>query len=151
MRRRRSAVELAASARKRKAKKAERELQAHFAGRREAKRNNIAMGCSVLGADHVFRALAVDMSRSGALLSIRDERFEDAVCKTSLMEYSERIWHHFGDGLEIGLMGGAVRVAALVVRVTTRQDEETQEWLPLVAVRFRTELSPEHCAHVGID
>ena len=150
MRRRRSAAELAVCAKKRKAKKAEREFQAHFAGRRESVRNEVGIGCSLLGDGSVFRAIAVDISRSGALISVRDARFDDTEGGDSLMEYSERIWQHFGDGLEIGLMGGVVRIAATVVRVTTRQDEASLEWIPLVGVRFRTALSPHECERVGV-
>jgi len=135
---------------KREAQQAERQLHAHFAGRRDAQRIDTLIECRMVGERGVFRALAVDLSRTGALVRVTDRRFMEGYDDEALMQFSFRVGAHFADGMEIAFIAGSLIVVAHVVRVTSRIEEDTQRRSHLIGIRFRTELSERECESLGI-
>ena len=140
---------LAEKRRVNQAKEAERELHAHFAGRRGSPRFETFLPCRVAGGNGVYLAQVLDISRSGALIRILDTRFPDAHAGERLMHYAERVTSHFGDGLEIAFRGGTQPVEASVVRVTTRAAEAEDPACHLVGVQFVEPLTDDECRALG--
>ena len=127
----------------------ERELQAHFAGRRGALRTAKCVDCRIVGPHGSFRARLVDLSRSGALLTVVDATFATAEEREQLMLYMSRVWHQFETGLELQIESRGVRVVADVVRVEGRSDKS--DGFNDMGIRFRTELTDDECDRLGIE
>ena len=99
-------------------KASERRLQAHFAGRRGSVRTCTFLECSVEGKTGTFAGMAVDVSRTGALVRVLDSRFAERAEHDQLMLYTARVWQHFEEGLAVSFGAGDVCATADVVRVT---------------------------------
>ena len=127
----------------------ERELQAHFAGRRGALRTEKTAPCDVAGPLGNFQARLIDVSRSGALVVIVDRRFANDDDLTQLMLYTARIWHHFPEGLELQIPERNVCAVANVVRV--KVDSEQTRFPYQLGLHFRTELTAEECDRLGVE
>ena len=140
---------LADKRRTKEAKEAERELHAHFAGRRENRRFDTFLPCRITGQSGVYLAKVLDISRSGALIRILDGRFPDAKAGEKLMRYAERVTDQFGDGVDLAFRGTSDPVRANLVRVTTRQEEADEPACHLIGVRFEAVLSDAHCRALG--
>jgi len=127
----------------------ERELQAHFAGRRGALRTEKSLGCRVAGPQGTFEARLVDVSRSGALIVITDRRFASGEDLDQLMLYTARVWHHFPEGLELQIPDREVCAVAVVVRVKIQSGEERFPFQ--LGLHFRTELTADECDRLGVE
>lgn len=127
----------------------ERELQAHFAGRRGALRTEKSHQCHVVGPHGKFRAVVVDLSRSGALIKIVDNRFASGEDREQLMLYTARVWHHFPEGLELQVESRNICAVATIVRVKCKSGETGGPYE--LGIHFRTELTEEECDRLGIE
>jgi len=127
----------------------ERELQAHFTGRRNAFRTEKSHECRVVGPHGSFRARIVDVSRSGALITIVDPGFATSEDCEQLMLYTSRVWHHFDAGLELQVESRSVRVVADVVRVTGQSGGGHGS--NNMGIQFRTELTAAECDRLGAE
>ncbi len=123
-------------------------LRRYFSGKRDAVRTCRFLDVEVTGKHGAFKAMAVDVSRSGVLLRIFDPRFADEEEMDLLMPYTARVWNHFGGGLRLDFDSREVRLSADVVRVTAYAGRGSH--LILLGCRFRRDLSPEECSELGI-
>ncbi len=126
----------------------ERKLQTHFTGRRAALRTCKFLDCMIRGETETFTAMAVDISRTGALIRVLDENFAGPEETAQLMLYTARVWFHFEEGLEIAFLNGAITLTADVVRVSGYCGRGSG--LNLIGIHFRTELTADECEQVGI-
>ncbi len=126
----------------------EKVLEAQFAGRRDALRTFKFLELVVQGTGGTFKALGINISRTGLLFRITDPRFAAEEEHQNLMPYSARVWQNFHGGFHVFLEGGAVVREADVVRVSGYCGRKSS--LVLVGCRFREELSPAACDLLGI-
>jgi len=140
---------LADKRRTKEAKEAERELHAHFAGRRDARRFDTFLPCRVAGKTGVYLAQVLDISRSGALIRILDARFPEPGAGEELMRFAERVTEQFGSGIEITVRGSINPIRADLVRVTTRQQDADDPTCHLVGVNFEESLGEAQCHELG--
>jgi hypothetical protein len=127
----------------------ERRLQGYFTGRRQALRTCKFLDCALQGNHATFAGMAVDISRTGALVRVLDSDFAEQREAEQLMLYTARVWYHFDNGLEISFLSDAIRAVADVVRVTGYCGRGSG--LNLIGIHFRTELTNEECDQLGID
>lgn len=130
------------------AREQERKLQTYFTGRRAALRTCTFLDGTIRGETSTFNCMAVDISRTGALIRVLDDNFAGPDETSQLMLYTARVWFHFEDGLEINFLDGAVSLAADVVRVSGYCGRGGG--LNLIGIHFRTELTHEECEQLGI-
>jgi len=124
-------------------------LQGVVPDRRDGLRAYRFLDLRIEGSQGTFRAVAVDLSRSGMLFRITDPSFATAEEAGQLMPYTARVWSHFDEGLTVHFPDGAAPARAEVVRVTGYCGELHS--LILVACRFREPLDPLVCRILGID
>jgi hypothetical protein len=124
-------------------------LHAHFSGHRRALRTCKFLDCKLKGNHASFAGMAVDISRTGALVRVLDTEFAEPRESEQLMLYTARVWHHFDNGLEISFLSGDLRAVADVVRVTGYCGRGSG--LNLLGIHFRTGLTDEECVALGIE
>jgi hypothetical protein len=127
----------------------ERELHAHFVGRRAALRTEKSLDCRVVGRHGPFKAHLVDLSRSGALFTIVDATLASDEDRRQLMNYTMRAWYHFDEGLELQIESRDVRAVANEVRVLGRSGESDGKYA--IGVHFRTQLTEVECDRLGVE
>jgi hypothetical protein len=123
-------------------------LESQFAGRRDAIRTFKFLEIVVQGTGGTFKALGINISRTGILFRITDARFAAEGERQHLMPYTARVWQNFHGGFHVFLEGGAVSREADVVRVSGYCGRKSS--LVLVGSRFREELTPAECDLLGI-
>jgi twitching motility protein PilT len=116
--------------------------------KRAAERLQRILYADVRGKHARFRAMVTNISRTGALLTITDQRFESLTAHGDLSLAGLLIASHFGDGLSIELLEKPVKIDADVVRIF----DETTSGHPVLwlGCHFREELSSEACIAVGL-
>jgi hypothetical protein len=127
----------------------ERRLQRYFAGRRQALRTCKFIDCTMTGNHGTYAGMAVDISRTGALLRVLDTGFAKQQETEQLMLYTARVWFHFDNGLEIAFLDGSIAVVADVVRVTSYCGRGSG--LNLIGIHFRSALTEAECDRLGIE
>jgi hypothetical protein len=127
----------------------EKALRRCFTGKRRARRTVRLLDVEVKGRRRSFPALAVDLSRSGALLRIMDPRFARHEEQASLMPYTARVWYHFQGGFKICFGGGDICLEADVVRVSGYCGQDAG--LIFIGCRFRSPLDEPQCQALGVD
>jgi hypothetical protein len=118
------------------------------AEKRSRQRTAADIELTVRGAEGGFAAQTVDISRSGALLWITDERFVAAGDQTNMVRFSERVAQEFGETMTLEFEGGRSHEAE-VVRVTRMKGPDDKGPM-LVACRFARALSPEETLAIGL-
>lgn len=119
-----------------------------FSGRRSAVRTGRFFDLRVEGRHGEFRAIAVDISRSGLLLRILDRSFAAEQEELFLMPYMGRIRFHFEEGIAIHLpVEGGTRTAD-IVRITGYMEQGNG--VILLGCRFREALSDDLCRALEI-
>jgi len=118
-------------------------------GRRGAKRAVLTLEVDVVGQSGQFAGQTVDLSRSGALIWITDERFVPPGQTANMVLYSERVAEEFGAGLRLQFPRAQVRRDGEVVRVTRGGAKAAGHIL--VACRFANPLGTEDCKRLGLD
>jgi hypothetical protein len=124
-------------------------LRDHFSGKRDSVRTARLIDVVVEGRHGSFRALAVDISRSGILLRIVDADFAPPEEEGQLMPYTARVWHHFDGGLYVRCPEQRVVAKADIVRVTGYSNRG--QTVILIGCRFDPGLEYEECDRLGIE
>jgi len=131
-----------------KGKAAAAERRRRMSEKRAAERLQKILYADIRGKHATFRGMVTNISRTGALLTITDQRFESLTAHGDLSLAGLLIASHFGDGFTIELLEKPVKIEADVVRLF---DEKTGDrailWL---GCHFRGELSSEACIAVGL-
>jgi twitching motility protein PilT len=131
-----------------KEKFAAAERRRRMSEKRAAERLQKILYADVRGKHGVFRAMVTNISRTGALLTITDQRFESLTAHGDLSLAGLLIASHFGDGFMIELLEKPVKIEADVVRLFDESNGERQVlWL---GCHFRRELSSDACIAVGL-
>jgi hypothetical protein len=123
-------------------------LETQFAGRRDAIRTFKFLEIVVQGTGGTFKALGINISRTGILFRITDTRFADDGEHQHLMPYTARVWQNFHGGFHVFLEAGAVSREADIVRVSGYCGKRSS--LVLVGCRFREELTAVECDLLGL-
>lgn len=126
----------------------EKVLEAQFAGRRDAVRTFKFLELVVQGTGGTFKALGINISRSGLLFRITDPRFAADSEQEHLMPYTARVWQNFHGGFHVFLENGAISREANIVRVSGYCGQKSS--LVLVGCRFHEELTAAECELLGI-
>lgn len=127
---------------------AEKVLRGYFSGQRDGLRTYKFLEMRIQGNGGTFNAIGVDISRSGMLFRITDERFASENRSHPLMPYTARVWHNFEGGFRIHFDVADFSVAAEIVRVTGYSGREKS--LILIGCRFDTQLTSGQCMQLGI-
>ncbi len=128
---------------------AEAERPPKRTGRRGAKRAALTLEIEVVGQSGGFAGQTVDLSRSGALVWITDERFVAPGHTANMVLYSERVAEEFGAGLRIQFPRAQVRRDGEVVRVTRGAGKAAGHIL--VACRFANPFGTDECRRLGLE
>ena len=123
-------------------------LAAQFAGRRDAVRTFKFLEIVVQGTGGTFKALGINISRSGILFRITDPKFSADGEQQHLMPYTARVWQNFHGGLHVFLENGLVAREADIVRVSGYCGKKSS--LVLVGCHFREELTAAECDLLGV-
>jgi len=126
----------------------EKILRGYFTGQRNGMRTYKFLEVQIQGNGGRFKAIGVDISRSGMLFRITDDTFAAENRCHPLMPYTARVWHNFEGGFQIHFEGGSFTVPADIVRVTGYSGETSS--LILVACRFARPLELGECDALGI-
>ena len=122
----------------------ELELRKHFSGRRKGRRVRHSVRVQLRAPRERITAETVDLSRSGALLTLEDPRFEQFLRLDKLGTLIEAL----GKTLEIVFGRGKVRRRIQVVRIT--MGGLGGACRPLLACRFDKPLTTEECNRLGM-
>ena len=124
----------------------ELELREFFSGKRSTARQKVNFFAVLEGQYSTFAASVIDISASGALLHIHDERFASRVTSRDLMKYGSRVMFQFEGCMQIAFKG-LVTVFADVVRLA--RDPHSDRIF--VGVRFADDLTATQCGALGLD
>jgi twitching motility protein PilT len=102
---------------------------------------------SVRGMTETFQGQTVNVSRTGALLWITDERFLSEADAINMVRFSERVAQELGDGMRIEFESGVIREGE-VVRVSRKGYDDKCPML--VACRFTESLSDQDWKKLGL-
>jgi len=108
----------------------------------------VTVEVAVRGKSAVFSGQTIDVSATGALLWITDERFLSASDLANMVVFSERVAQEFGDGMTVRLAAGQIAREAEVVRVTRKGDGEDGPML--VGCRFSKPLAGDDWVLLGV-
>jgi twitching motility protein PilT len=106
--------------------------------RRRGERVGASLEFTVSGETESFQGQTVNVSRTGALLWITDERFLSESDAINMVRFSERVAQELGDGMRLEFQAGVVRQGE-VVRVSRKGYDDKSPML--VACRFTEPLS----------
>lgn len=126
----------------------EKILRGYFSGQRDGMRTYKFLEIQIQGNGGCFKAIGVDISRSGMLFRITDDSFAVEGRCHPLMPYTARVWHNFEGGFLIHFEGGTFTVPAQIVRVTGYSGKKSS--LILIACRFERPLALGECDALGI-
>jgi len=115
--------------------------------KRAGRRARVDVEIRVRGESEAFSGETVDISASGALLWITDERFIPRDAATDMVRFSERVAAEFGDGMELEIAGQVTR-AAEVIRVTRKGEDDKSPML--VACSFAKPLKEGDWKRIGL-
>lgn len=127
---------------------AQKVLETQYAGRRDAIRTFKFIEISVQGVGGTFKALGINISRTGILFRITDPRFAADGEHQHLMPYTARVWQNFHGGFHVFFESGTVAREADIVRVSGYCGKRSS--LVLVGCRFREELTAAECDLLAI-
>jgi len=116
--------------------------------RRFGRRLAVSKRVEVAGSSGGFSAQTVNVSRTGVLLWVVDERFLPLAESENMLLFTERVAEEFGEGLEIRL-GEDVALEAEVVRVTRRNEKDVGP--VLIACRYARPLSQEEWRRLDLE
>jgi twitching motility protein PilT len=116
--------------------------------RRVAPRVDRIFYAQVAGEAGTHRAHILNLSFSGALLTITDPALAVPREPEKLVAFTKRLGLQFQDGMRVRVLEGDVSVEADVVRVAERTIGD--DTMILIGVRFRRSLEPHECRHLDI-
>jgi len=107
----------------------------------------MSLEISVRGLTETFQGQTVNVSRTGALLWITDERFLSEADTINMVRFSERVAQELGDGMHVEFESGVTREGE-VVRVSRKGYDDKCPML--VACRFTEPLSDQDWKTLGL-
>ena len=116
--------------------------------KRRGQRASVTVEVSIQGTSDTYSAQTVDISRTGALLWITDEKFLANGDAANMVLYSERVAAELGDGMLIRFGSEGVERQAEVVRVTRKGLSDSSPML--VGCRFAEILEDDDFGRIGI-
>jgi len=116
--------------------------------RRFGKRLDVTHPIEVAGRSGGFSGQTVNISRTGVLLWVADDRFIPLAESDNMVLFTERVAEEFGEGLEIRLSQD-IALEAEVVRVTRRAEKDTGP--VLIACRYARPLTREEWERLGFE
>jgi len=117
--------------------------------KKRAPRSFRALDCRVTGGYGAFTAIVVDISRSGALISVLDRRFAQEHEQNQLVVYTSRVFKHFATGIAVELVHEKIVRSADVVRVSTYCG--SAQGINLIGVEFHDELTQAECEQLEVE
>ena len=117
----------------------------HFAGRRRGSRHRVVMSVTCAGASGRYAARTIELSRTGAVLEVRDDGFGPE-SKSNLLEFSKRVADEFSGGMRIGFAEPKLSLAARVIRTMRHPTAATL----LIASEFLVALTDPQCRMLGL-
>ncbi|MHC4819723.1 MAG: PilT/PilU family type 4a pilus ATPase, partial [Planctomycetota bacterium] len=102
----------------------------------------------VHGRHSAYRAMVLNISRRGALITITDPTFEISTHEADLGLAGLRVASHFGEGLRLELLDPALTIAAEVVRLS--EGKQADEYVFWLGCQFEEPLSDEECEILGV-
>ncbi|MHC4577109.1 MAG: PilT/PilU family type 4a pilus ATPase [Planctomycetota bacterium] len=117
------------------------------AERRSGERVSATVEFKVRGASETFSGQTINLSRTGALLWITDERFLPEQDAINMVRFSERVAQELGDGMRLEFQGGVVRDAE-VVRVSRKGRDEKSPML--MGCRFTEAMTEQDWDTLGM-
>ncbi len=115
---------------------------------RSGNRAAVTAEVEIRGKGGVFAGQTIDVSATGALLWITDERFLPAPDLVNMVVFSERVAQEFGEGMIVRLAAGQIVREAEVVRVTRKGADENMPML--VGCRFSVPLAGDDWVLLGV-
>lgn len=115
---------------------------------RSGHRAAVTAEVEIRGKGGLYSGQTIDLSATGALLWITDERFLPPADLLNMVVFSERVAQEFGDGLIVRLANGQVVREAEVVRVSRKGPDENTPML--VGCRFSVPLSGDDWVLLGV-
>jgi twitching motility protein PilT len=116
--------------------------------RRRGERLQKVLYARVHGRHSAYRAMVLNISYRGALVTITDPDFEISAHEADLGLAGLRVASHFGEGLRLELLEPALTLPAEVVRLSeAKQGGEYVFWL---GCQFEEPLSEDECAVLGV-
>ncbi len=130
------------------AKRQAKEVSATAADKRTGAREQASVEIVVRGSSHEFAGQTVDVSRTGALVWITDEKFVAPQDAANMVVFSEAVATELGDAMTIEFGGGAFERECDVIRVTRKSRDDKSPML--VACRFTSPLTPDNWTVLGM-
>jgi twitching motility protein PilT len=115
---------------------------------RSGQRAPVTVEAEILGKGGAFSGQTIDVSATGALLWITDERFLPPADLVNMVVFSERVAQEFGEGMIVRLADGQIAREAEVVRVTRKGPQEDTPML--VGCRFAVPLAGDDWVLLGV-
>jgi len=116
--------------------------------RRRGERLQKVLYARVHGRHSAYRAMVLNISYRGALVTITDPDFEISAHEADLGLAGLRVASHFGEGLRLELLDPPLTLAAEVVRLS--EAKQGNEYLFWLGCQFEEPLSDEECAALGV-
>jgi len=116
--------------------------------RRAAPRVERILYAEVQGDRGTYRAYVLNVSATGALLSISDPQFAPPAEADQLVVFTRRMGFQFRSGMIVRFLEAEISIDADVVRVSERT--EGGELLIAIGVKFRRRLDAAECARLEI-
>lgn len=120
--------------------------QEHFGGRRRAPRLCCSLPVDCAGGNGKYAARTVEISRSGALLEMRDPAFVESGSEASLLAFSLRVVDEFSGGMRILFAEPRLSLAARIIRATRHPSAASL----LIGCEFLAALTDEQCRMLGL-
>ncbi len=114
---------------------------------KRAPRSFRTLDCRATGGYGALEAIIVDISRSGALISVLDPEFAQE--QNQLLAYTSRVFKHFATGITVEIAKEKIVRASDVVRVSTCNG--SAHGINLIGVQFHDELTRAECGQLEID
>ncbi|MHC4958163.1 MAG: type IV pilus twitching motility protein PilT [Planctomycetota bacterium] len=115
--------------------------------RRDATRLQQIHYVELHGRQGMFRAMTLNVSRTGVLLTIVDPGFNATIEEGDLGLAGLRVASLFGEGMNIRWRDASVSVEAEIARLD--EGERDGRWMFSLGCRFLRELTPAECAVLG--
>jgi len=123
--------------------------QSYLDYKKRAPRSFRALECNVTGGYGALKAIVVDISRTGALISVLDQKFAREHEQNQLIVYTGRVFSHFATGITLDLANEKIVRASDVVRVSTYCG--SADGINLIGVEFHDELTQAECEQLEIE
>lgn len=118
----------------------------HFAGNRRGSRHRLVLPVTCAGSSGRYDARILELSRTGAVVEMRDPGFLPADQRSSLLAFSARVADECACGMRIAVSEPKLSLAARVIR--TMQHPATAALL--MGIEFVAPLTPAQCRMLGL-